>query len=106
MVHAPVAERSAVEPADERAACRDDPHHGRRRDDAVTSTMRRVLDSSGQRGSNADTRHHPRRACVVRLFALATRRFGGSTRFLATAAKAFIPVWLIAAAINIWAGVS
>ena len=68
--------------------------------------MRRVLDSSGQRGSNADTRHHPRRACVVRLFALATRRFGGSTRFLATAAKAFIPVWLIAAAINIWAGVS
>src|SRR6478735_4369638 len=45
MVHAPIAERSAVEHADERATRRDDTHHGRRRDDAVNATM--ILDHVG-----------------------------------------------------------
>ena len=40
------------------------------------------------------------------LFALVGWRFGGGTQAVVTAAKIFIPVWLAAALINMWIGVS
>lgn len=43
---------------------------------------------------------------VLGLFALAAWRFGGGTQAVVTAAKIFIPVWLVAALINMWIGVS
>ena len=43
---------------------------------------------------------------VLNLFALAAWRFGGGTQSVMTAAKIFIPVWLVAALINMWIGVS
>jgi hypothetical protein len=43
---------------------------------------------------------------VLGLFALAAWRFGGGAQAVVTAAKIFIPVWLVAALINMWIGVS
>ncbi len=43
---------------------------------------------------------------VLGLFALAAWRFGGGTQAVVTAAKLFIPVWVAAALINMWIGVS
>ena len=43
---------------------------------------------------------------VLCLFALAAWRFGGGAPAVVTAAKIFIPVWLAAALINMWIGVS
>ena len=43
---------------------------------------------------------------VFGLFAFGVWRFGGSTQSVVTAAKVFIPVWLVAALINMWIGVS
>jgi hypothetical protein len=40
------------------------------------------------------------------VFALVGWRFVGGSHFLATAAKAFIPLWLGAALLNMWIGVS
>ena len=42
---------------------------------------------------------------LLALFALVGRQLGGATA-AATAALWFIPVWLIAAAINLWIGVT
>jgi len=39
-------------------------------------------------------------------FALIGSRLGGGIQFLATAAKIFIPLWLVAALVNLWLGVS
>jgi hypothetical protein len=43
---------------------------------------------------------------VFGLFAFGVWRFGGSTQSVVTAAKVFIAVWLVAALINMWIGVS
>jgi hypothetical protein len=43
---------------------------------------------------------------VFGLFALGGWRFGGGTPSVVTAAKIFVPVWLAAALINMWIGVS
>jgi len=43
---------------------------------------------------------------LLLLFALVGSRMGGGAHAAATAAKIFIPVWLAAAAINMWIGVS
>jgi hypothetical protein len=43
---------------------------------------------------------------VLGLLALAAWRFGGGAQAVVTAAKIFIPVWLVAALINMWIGVS
>jgi hypothetical protein len=43
---------------------------------------------------------------VLGLFALVAWRFGGGAQAVVTAAKIFIPVWLVAALINMWIGVS
>jgi hypothetical protein len=43
---------------------------------------------------------------VLGLFALAGWRLGGGAQSMVTAAKIFIPVWLVAALINMWIGVS
>ena len=40
------------------------------------------------------------------LFALAGWRFGGGSPGLASAAKVFVAVWLVAALINMWIGVA
>jgi hypothetical protein len=42
---------------------------------------------------------------LLGLFEIVAWRFGGSVR-MATAAQVFIPVWLAAALINMWIGVS
>jgi len=43
---------------------------------------------------------------ILGLFALAGWRLGGGAQSMVTAAKIFIPVWLVAALINMWIGVS
>jgi len=43
---------------------------------------------------------------LLGLFALGGWRFGGGAQPTVTAAKIFIPVWLVAALINMWIGVS
>ena len=43
---------------------------------------------------------------LLGIFALAGWRMGGSARGMATAAAVFIPVWLAAALVNMWVGVS
>ncbi len=43
---------------------------------------------------------------LLGLFALTGWRFGGGVQSMATGAKLFIPVWLVAALINMWVGVS
>ena len=43
---------------------------------------------------------------LLGLFALGGWRFGGGAQSMVTAAKIFIPVWLAAALINLWIGVS
>jgi hypothetical protein len=43
---------------------------------------------------------------VFGLFALGGWRVGGGAQSVVTAAKIFIPVWLAAALINMWIGVS
>jgi hypothetical protein len=43
---------------------------------------------------------------ILGLFALAGWRLGGGTQSMVTAAKIFVPVWLVAALINMWMGVS
>jgi hypothetical protein len=43
---------------------------------------------------------------MLALFVLAGWRLGGGAPSLATAAKVFIPVWLVAALVNMWMGVS
>ena len=43
---------------------------------------------------------------LLGLFALIGWRFGGGTRSMVMAAQLFIPVWLVAALINMWIGVS
>jgi hypothetical protein len=43
---------------------------------------------------------------LLGLFAFAGSRFGGGAESMVMAAKIFIPVWLIAALINMWVGVS
>jgi len=43
---------------------------------------------------------------ILGLFALVGWRFGGGTESMVTAAQIFIPVWLVAALINMWIGVS
>jgi hypothetical protein len=43
---------------------------------------------------------------VLGLFVFAGSRFGGGVQSMATAAKIFIPFWLIAALTNMWVGVS
>jgi len=39
---------------------------------------------------------------ILGLFALAGWRLGGGAQSMVTAAKIFIPVWLVAALINMW----
>jgi hypothetical protein len=43
---------------------------------------------------------------ILGLFALAGWRLGGGAQSMVTAAKIFVPVWLVAALINMWMGVS
>jgi len=43
---------------------------------------------------------------LLGLFAITGWRFGDGTQSMVTAAKIFIPVWLAAALINMWIGVS
>ena len=43
---------------------------------------------------------------LLGLFALAGWRFGNGTQSIVTAAQIFIPIWLVAALINMWIGVS
>jgi hypothetical protein len=43
---------------------------------------------------------------ILGLFALAGWRLGGGAQSMVTASKIFIPVWLVAALINMWIGVS
>ena len=43
---------------------------------------------------------------ILGLFALAGRRLGGGAQSTVIATKIFIPVWLVAAVINMWIGVS
>ena len=43
---------------------------------------------------------------LLGFFLLAGRLVGGSRVAMATAAKYFIPVWLVLAAVNMWFGVS
>ena len=43
---------------------------------------------------------------LLGVFALAGWRFGNGTQSIVTAAKIFVPVWLAAALINMWIGVS
>jgi hypothetical protein len=43
---------------------------------------------------------------LLGLFALVGWRFAGGTPSMVTAARIFIPVWLVAALINMWIGVS
>ena len=43
---------------------------------------------------------------ILGLFALAGWQLGGGAQSMVTAAKIFIPVWLVAALINMWIGVS
>jgi len=44
---------------------------------------------------------------LLGLFVLVGRRLGGdTTQSMVTAAKVFLPVWLVAALINMWIGVS
>jgi hypothetical protein len=40
------------------------------------------------------------------VFVLAGKWLGGSTQAMVTAAKLFIPAWLVAALINMWIGVA
>jgi hypothetical protein len=44
--------------------------------------------------------------CVLGLFALIGSRLGTGAPSLVTAAKVFIPLWLIAALANLWMGVA
>ena len=43
---------------------------------------------------------------ILGVFALAGWRFGGGAQSMRIAAAIFVPVWLIAALINMWLGVS
>jgi len=43
---------------------------------------------------------------ILGLFALAGWRLGGGAQSMVIATKIFIPVWLVAAVINMWIGVS
>ena len=43
---------------------------------------------------------------LLGLFALVGWRFGGGAQSMVAAAQIFIPVWLVAALINMWIGVS
>ena len=43
---------------------------------------------------------------LLGLFALVGWRFGGGAQSMVTAAKVFMPIWLVAALINMWIGVS
>jgi hypothetical protein len=43
---------------------------------------------------------------IFGVFALVGSRLGGGIQFLGTAAKVFIPLWLVAALVNMWLGVS
>lgn len=43
---------------------------------------------------------------LLGLFLLFGRLWGGATPDLALAAKAFVPVWLVIALVNMWAGVT
>jgi hypothetical protein len=43
---------------------------------------------------------------LLGLLALVGWRFGGGMQSMVTATKIFIPVWLVAALINMWIGVS
>ena len=40
------------------------------------------------------------------LFALVAGRIGGGAPSIVTAAKAFIPIWLVVALVNLWIGVA
>ena len=43
---------------------------------------------------------------LLGLFALTGWRFGGGAQSMVTAAKLFIPAWLVAALLNMWIGVA
>ena len=43
---------------------------------------------------------------LLTILALAAWRIGGNAQSAATAAKVFIPIWLVAAFVNMWLGVS
>jgi hypothetical protein len=43
---------------------------------------------------------------LLGLFVLAGKWLGGSAQAMITAAKLFIPLWLVAALVNMWIGVS
>jgi hypothetical protein len=43
---------------------------------------------------------------ILGVFVLAGWRIGGGAQSMVTAAKIFLPVWLVAAVINMWIGVS
>jgi len=43
---------------------------------------------------------------LLGLFTLAGWRFGGGSPGLATAAKIFVAIWLVAALVNMWIGVA
>ena len=43
---------------------------------------------------------------LLGLFAFAGSRFAGGTPTMVAAVKIFIPVWLVAALVNMWVGVS